>query len=73
MRAFAESSYRADVAFCVMTLLAALLVACDTGGIASSATSDRSDDPSPQALVVDSHPTTAPTASLLSDGAVTRR
>jgi hypothetical protein len=87
VRAFAETSYRADVAFCLMTLLAAVMVACDTGGVASSNSAEgRADSlaasPTAQVQVIDPHAradarthaqSETPTVAVHPDDAVTRR
>jgi hypothetical protein len=79
VRAVAETSYRADVAFCVMTLLAALVIACDTGVGTSGKSPTSSLDPSAETSVVevstqvaDHRDAPAPRANH-PDSAVTRR
>jgi len=77
VRAAGETSYRADIAFCVMTLLAALVIACDTdlGGSStasatSSSLSERGAQPTAQ---VDHQATADARKSPAQTGAITRR
>jgi hypothetical protein len=75
VRAAGETSYRADVAFCVMTLLAALVIACDTdfGGSSPAATSVLTERDVQASVQVDHRPTAgAPTAAVQPE-AITRR
>jgi hypothetical protein len=77
VRAVAETSYRADVAFCVMTLLAALVIACDTDPGGSDALSVSSLDRDVQASVqVDQQSSRANPDTRTADarpGSITRR
>jgi hypothetical protein len=75
VRVVAETSYRADVAFCLLTLLAALVIACDTGGVGSSLSSGSSDDGAQSsAQVVEYRDALPPTVARSSPGeAITRR